>query len=237
MLLARSSMPLGSVRRLGTVCVAVGVAALLAAGCGASGTALKVAPDTPLKSLNVGVLVHPEKGATPDTDENVQFANYLESLGDGNPFGSVEIVADPKSSAAEVFISLNMDCNYVTQVSRPAHPWKILTLYLYAIFGLPTYVSSANYHISAVLYDKQGNIINAFFVNEPVTFVWDNQYWTPEPHNPRNWRLPFNRLLNMMDRDLRHKLAGKKILGEFGPTRGNRLSGPAGPDPAASTPE
>lgn len=204
-------------RPIGVALVAV-MAAVFTSACGAQGTQLRVDPDSPLKSLRVGVMAHPEKLDSPEQDENVQFARYLESLGDTNPFAGVEIVHDTTQSSADIFISLNMDVNYVTQVSREVHFWKLITLYMYAVFGLPTYISSANYHISAVLYDKNGEMVHAFWVNEPVTFQWDNQYWAPEPNDPKVWRLPFNRLLNLMDRDMRRLQEGKPILGGFGST-------------------
>ncbi|MGE0433935.1 MAG: hypothetical protein AB7S36_16900 [Planctomycetota bacterium] len=182
-------------------------------GC-AQGTGLHVQADTPLRQFRIGVLTHPEKAEMAKFDENVVFADYMQRLGPNAPF-EVEVVTDPAASGADAFISLNLDINYVTQVSRAADLPKILTLYLYAVLGFPTYKSSADFHLSAMLYDRDMQPINAWFVNEPVTFMWDNQYWAPDPLKPQIWWKAYNRLLNMMDRDIRLLQAGRTTLGQF----------------------
>ena len=203
-------------RRRGFTVVAVLIAMLsvvFAGGC-AQGTALQVGSDTPLRAYRIGILTHPEKAEIPEFDENVAFATYLQKLGANAPF-EVELVTDPTQSTCDGFLSLNLDINYVTQVSRAADLPKILTIYMYAILGFPTYTSSADYHLSAVLYDREMQPLNAWFVNEPVTFMWDNQYWAPDPIKPSIWEKPYNRLMNVMDRDIRRLQGGGTVLGQF----------------------
>ena len=186
-------------------------------GCGAHGSSLQVERDTPLAGLRVGVLAHPEKLEAPETDENAWFVEFVQSLPDDRrPFESTELVRDPSQSDADVFLSLNLDINYVTQVSRAANIPKILTLYLWAVFGLPSYKSSAHYPLSAVLYDREMNILNALYIHEPVHFMWDNQYWAPEPEKLDSVRHAYHRLLNRMDREMRHSIAHPdRALGRF----------------------
>lgn len=194
----------------------------LAAGpllaCGGRGTNLDLDTETPLRTLRVGVLPHPERVDEPELDENLLFVEYVESLNESlRPFASVEVVRDPSTSSADVFLSLNLDVNYVKQVDRVAYIPKLLTLWLWNVAGMPNSVTSAHYHLSAVLYDRDNNILHAAYVHEPVTFHWKNIYWEPRPMQPRNVRFVFNRLLAELDRDMRQWETGTLPLGRFTP--------------------
>ena len=148
------------------------------------------------QTLRIAVLKNPALQG--QKDENYKFLKYLRDL---ETFDKVDLVEAVRPEYDYVF-HCTISHTATRSLYRTGYICHLATLGIFAILGVSTHDSYADYLASFIVYHK-GKLWGSYLLQNRREYWFDNIYWSPKFTKTSDFSPLFDGFLYLFDRDVR----------------------------------